>query len=267
MPLLKFLVNLIKMTTLSYVLVCISLFALQRSLIYYPQPSQINTPGSSLKIPITEGELHISVRQSNSPKALIYFGGNAEDVSLNLPNFSQAFPDYAIYLLHYRGYGQSSGAPSEQVIQQDALALFDQVYAKQKDITIIGRSLGSGVAVQVASQRPASKLILITPYDSLEEVAAFHYPYIPVSLLLLDKYESWRYAPQIAIPTLILAAEQDNVIPRANTEKLYSHFKNGLALFKVLANTNHGTISQSSQYLPLLTGFMKKIDGINNQRR
>jgi pimeloyl-ACP methyl ester carboxylesterase len=234
------------------------LFTYQRSLIYYPQPSFIDTPASTLKMPIADGNLQISVRQLNSSKALIYFGGNAEDVSLNLPDFSAAFPDYAIYLLHYRGYGHSSGAPSEQAIQQDAVSLFDKVHAEHPDITLIGRSLGSGVAVRLASLRPLSKLVLITPYNSLEEVAAFHFPYFPISQLLLDKYESWRYAPQITVPTLILTAEHDEIIPRANTEKLYSQFKSGIVSYQILADTDHNTISQSSQYLPLLKEFMKK---------
>jgi uncharacterized protein len=255
---LNFLATVFAISTVIYLTGCATLFASQRSLIYYPQPSVIDTPATTLKMPIDEGELQISVRLLESSKALIYFGGNAEDVSLNLAEFSAAFPDIAIYLLHYRSYGESSGQPSEQAIQQDALSLFDKVYAQHPDITVIGRSLGTGVATHLASSRPVSKLVLVTPYNSLEDVAVLHFPYFPIRQLLVDKYESWRYAPQIKIPTLMLVAEHDEVIPRSNTEKLYSQFKSGMVSYQVLANTDHNTISQSSEYMPLLIAFMKK---------
>jgi uncharacterized protein len=241
-----------------YLVGCVTLFVAQRSMIYYPQRSFINSPVNTLKLSVAGAELQVSVQARNSPSAVIYFGGNAEDVSMNLPEFSEAFPEHALYLLHYRGYGNSSGTPSEQAIQQDALALFDKVYAEHPNIVIIGRSLGSGVAVRLASLRPAAKLILITPFDSLEAVAAHHFPYLPVRWLLLDKYESWRYAAQISVPTLILAAEQDEIIPLENTKLLYSRFNSKLVSFKVLTKTSHNTISESPEYLPLLQEFVQE---------
>ena len=164
------------------------------------------------------------------------------------------FPDHAIYLLHYRGYGGSSGGPSEQALFSDALALFDEAHSKHPNIEVIGRSLGSGVAVYVASLRPAARLVLVTPFDSMQEIAALQYPYVPVRWLLLDKFESWRYAPQITAPTLILAAEHDEIVPRANTELLQSRFKSGLTSIHVLPGTGHNTISNSREYMPLLQG-------------
>lgn len=130
---------------------------------------------------MADAELVVSIRPHDGPKALIYFGGNAEDVSLSLPLFSKAFPEYAIYLLHYRGYGGSSGTPSETALRDDAHALFDKVYTEHPSTVVIGSSLGTGVAVHLASQRPASRLILIMSYDSIQDIAAFRFPYIPVS--------------------------------------------------------------------------------------
>ena len=95
--------------------------------------------------------------------------------------------------------------------------------ARHSQITVIGRSLGSGIATYLASQRPVSRLLLITPYDSIANVAAGRLPMFPVHWLLLDKYESWRYAPQITAPTRILAAEHDDVIPRLHTDALLRH--------------------------------------------
>ena len=232
---------------------CVLLFVVQRSLIYFPQPSALRSP-ATFKLPVAEAEVLVSVRPHEGEKALLYFGGNAEDVSFSLPSFSRDFPEHALYLLHYRGYGGSAGTPSEEAIQKDALALFDAVQAKHPEIVVVGRSLGSGVAVRLASQRPVSRLVLVTPGYSLEELAARLYPYIPVRWLLLDKFESWRYAPRVVAPTVLVVAENDEVIPRASTERLYASFTKGIATLKVVAGASHNTISESPRYLEILKG-------------
>ena len=246
---LRILISLFVVLAILYLGACAVLYAFQRSLIYYPQPRSVGTATTILKLPVPGADVLVSVWPHDGPEALLYFGGNAEDVSRNLPTFSQAFPDHAIYLLHYRGYGGSSGEPSEEAIQRDAIALFDKVHADHPRIAVIGRSLGSGVAVRLASQRPASRLILITPYNSFEEIAASQFPHMPVKWLLRDKFESWRYAPRIAVPTRLIVAGQDEVIPRASTERLYAHFAKGVASLQVIPGTGHNTISGSPQYL------------------
>jgi pimeloyl-ACP methyl ester carboxylesterase len=185
---------------------------------------------------------------------VIYFGGNSEDVSVNMPSLAEEFPESAIYLLHYRGFGGSSGSPSEAALFADGLMLFDEVHSKHSEIVVIGRSLGSGVAVYVASRRPVARLVLVTPFDSVVDIAARLYPFLPVRWLLRDKFESWRFAPQVTASVLMVAAERDEVVPRASTELLYSRFKRGLATLKVLGGT-HNTVSESAEYMPLLRGL------------
>ncbi|NBB64177.1 hypothetical protein GVN18_33460 [Pseudomonas sp. ODNR1LW] len=235
-----------------YLALCAALFVFQRALIYYPQPRSVDSADSLLTLLVDEAQVLVSVRAFKGPKALIYFGGNAEDVSRSLPDFDRAFPDHALYLLHYRGYGGSSGSPSEEAIARDAMALFDKVYAEHPQIAVAGRSLGSGVAVRLASTRPATKLLLITPYNSLEELAERQFRWLPVKWLLKDKYESWRYAEHITVPTRLIAAEQDEVIPGASTRRLYSHFPPGVATLQVIAGTGHNSISNSAEYLKAL---------------
>ena len=238
---------------IGYLALCAGLFFFQRSLIYYPRPKSPNddTTSMSLMPPAPSGVL-VSVRPKDTPRALIYFGGNAENVSYNMPGFSETFADSAIYLMHYRGFGGSSGKPTEKALFADALALFDQVHIQHPQVTVIGRSLGTGVAVYLASQRPVSRLVLVTPFDSLQEIAASQYPYVPVRWFLQDKFESWRYAPSITAPTLIIAAENDEVIPRASTELLCTRFPNGVATFHQIAHVGHNNIAESADYLPLL---------------
>lgn len=237
-----------------YLGLCGVLFFFQRSLIYFPRPSSGSSGATMTTLPITVARVIVCTRPKDTRRAIIYFGGNAEDVSVNLPSFSAAFPDTAIYLLHYRGYGGSSGKPSEGALFADALTLFDEVHPKHTDVYVVGRSLGSGIAVYVASQRPVARLVLVTPYDSLKDLATRQFPYLPVKWLLLDKYESWRFAPHVSAPTLIMAADRDEIIPRASTELLLSRFKTGLASLEVLPGTGHNTISSSPEYMPLLKG-------------
>ncbi len=117
---------------------------------------------------------------------MIYFGGNGEEVSWLVPEFSRV-PDWAALLVNYRGYGLSEGQPSETKLYRDALALYDRA-TRRPDIDsgrviVMGRSLGTGVATYLASQRPVAGVVLISPYDSLVQVAREAYPFLPVNLL------------------------------------------------------------------------------------
>jgi uncharacterized protein len=106
--------------------------------------------------------------------------------------------------------------------------------------------------VHLASVRPVARLVLVTPYDSISALAAQQFPVFPVKLLLTDKFESFRYAPQVTAPTTVVAAEHDEVIPRASSELLYSRFKPGIARYVMIPAAGHNTISDSPMYLPSL---------------
>jgi pimeloyl-ACP methyl ester carboxylesterase len=240
---------------LVYLALCTVLFVFQRSMIYFPQPRSTDRGAVTITLRVDGAELVVTTRERSGPNALIYFGGNAEDASYNLPALSAAFPEHAVYLMNYRGYGGSSGKPSEAALFADALALFDRVRSEHPHIVVVGRSLGSGVAVYLASQRPIARLVLVTPYDSIQGIAARQFRFFPVRWLLLDKFESWRYAARIDVPTLVVAAENDEVIPRESTEALFARFGAGVAALRVIAGTSHNTISDSPEYIPLLQGL------------
>ncbi len=243
---------LVGVAAVAYVGLCALLFFYQRSMIYFPQPRSHGGDSATIALSTSGAQVLVTVRPHIGPSALVYFGGNAEDVSGSLPSLAAAFPDHAIYLLHYRGFGGSSGTPSEAGLMADAIELFDKVHAEHEQVTVIGRSLGSGIAVHLATVRPVSRLVLVTPYNSLQELASHQYPYFPVRWLLRDKFESWKYAEHVTAPTLVIAAEHDEIIPRWSTEGLYAHFREGVASMTVVANTGHNTISDSSEYIPLL---------------
>jgi pimeloyl-ACP methyl ester carboxylesterase len=231
-----------------YALACLGLYLAQRSLIFFPQPRRFGSDASVMTMRLNGTQLMVSSRQQTGSEAVLYFGGNAEDVSGSLPSVTAAFPGRAVYLLHYRGYGGSAGKPTQADVFADALALFDKLHAEHPQITVIGRSLGSGVAVHVASHRPAVRLVLVTPYDSIAGIAADQFPMFPVNFLLTDKFETWRDAPQVTVPTTIIAAQHDEMIPRASSQLLLSRFKAGIARYVEIPDTGHNTISDSPAY-------------------
>jgi pimeloyl-ACP methyl ester carboxylesterase len=246
---------LFSLIALTYIGLCIAVFAVQRSLIYMPQPRALPMSVDAEWIEVEGVRVQLSVRrpagQGDVP-ALIYFGGNAEDVSLSVEPLARAFPGHALYLLHYRGYGGSEGTPSEAALFADALALHAHVAAAHSRIRVLGRSLGSGVAVYLASQREVEQLVLITPYDSIAAVAAQQFPHLPVDWLLLDRFDSVTRAAAVRAPTRILVAERDEVIHPQHSHRLQRAFKPGIAELQVLAGSGHNSISQHPDYWRLL---------------
>lgn len=240
---------------LVYVGLCVALFFSQRSLLYFPPQGSPGHKAPAIAFPVDGADLLISVRPRDGTKAVIYFGGNGEDVSWNLPTLTAAFSEHALFLMNYRSYGGSTGKPTEAALVADALALFDKVHAEHSDIIVMGRSLGSGVAIHLASLRPASRLVLVTPYNSIQDLAAQRYPYFPVRLLMQDKFESWKYAPKIGVPTLVLVAEHDQLVPRDSTDLLVTHFRDGIATAVVIPGTRHNSISESAEYIALLKNW------------
>jgi pimeloyl-ACP methyl ester carboxylesterase len=244
--------RLVMIFVIIYVSICVALFFAQRHFLYFPQPGSPSDHSSKIKLKIDAGDLLITTLELPGENALIYFGGNGEDVTYNLPMLSNTFPNRAIYLMNYRGYGGSAGAPSEASIIADAINLFDVVHRDHKNVVVIGRSLGSGVAVHLASERPVERMILVTPYYSIEELAASEFSLFPVSLILQDKYESWRYTPKVTAPTLLIQAGNDEVIPAESTTKLFQSFHSGIASIILIKGAGHNSISQYPEYAQLL---------------
>ncbi|MSQ63725.1 MAG: alpha/beta hydrolase [Betaproteobacteria bacterium] len=164
------------------------------------------------------------VKAAGIAPLILYFGGNAEETSWMLEEVGNA-PGASWLIVNYRGYGLSEGSPGEAVLVSDALQWFDYAMtlpgAEPKRTFAFGRSLGSGIAVALAAQRPVARLILVTPYDSLAAVAKRHYWYLPVDLLLKHRFDSIALAPALKQPLLCLVAERDEVIPPVHGERLF----------------------------------------------
>jgi pimeloyl-ACP methyl ester carboxylesterase len=234
-------------TAVAYLGICLLFWIAQRSFIYLPRPE---TPDHAAAISLQQpdAELRISQHRHNGPRALIYFGGNAEDVFFTVPELAAAFPDRAIYALHYRGYCGSSGRPTEVALRGDAQAVFDMVHTQHDDIMVVGRSLGSSLAIQLAAERPVSRLVLIAPFESILRIAQRVAPFLPMRLLLRDQYASWRFAPRVHCPTLVLAAAHDELVPMADTKRLLDGFGPGIARLRVIDGADHNSLSDSQAF-------------------
>jgi esterase/lipase len=240
-----------------YIIIGVFLYFKQNDFLYFPTP-KIQSSYKE-KIFVSENEsIRATVLNVGRNKAIIYFGGNAENVDANAEQFSSIFKDYTIYLVKYRGYGMSSGQPTENGLYLDALKIYDTIKKQYKSISIIGRSLGTGVATYLASKRDVKKLVLITPFDSIESVAQERFPIYPMFLLLNDKYKSIDRVNQIKAKTLILIAQNDQIIKKSHTMHLIDKFPRSLLEYKIIENTNHNSISSSKQYYKWLQEFLDK---------
>ena len=121
----------------------------------------------------------------------------------------------------------------------------------------MGRSLGSGVATQLAVERPVARLVLVTPFDSLVALAKEYFRWLPVGLLLRDRYESARRAALVTAPTLLVIAAEDEIIPRHRSLALASAFRPGQARVTVVPGVGHNTLDLSPAYLGSVREFLR----------
>jgi pimeloyl-ACP methyl ester carboxylesterase len=229
-----------------YAMACAWLYFNQASLLYFPVHAA-DTRAQRV-LPGREVRVLYSGRERAGDEALVYFGGNAEDTSRTLPDLADAFPQRSVYALHYRGYGGSAGRPGEDALRGDATALYDLARARHARVLLVGRSLGSGLAVQVAARRDPVQLVLVTPYDSIVALGRAHFPWLPVDWLARERFDSASLAARVRAPTLLLVAGADTLGPRANSARLRARFTPGVATWRVVPGATHNDVSSRADY-------------------
>lgn len=248
--------SIVSTVVLIYAGCCVYLYLAQRSFIYFPTRESTNVAADDLRLKLDGATVQVWRLSGDSDDAIIYFGGNAEDVALNIGRFSTIWPDKAIYLVNYRGYGASEGAPSEAAIAADAQAIYDHASRAHAGISVVGRSLGSGVATFLAATRKVERLVLVTPFDSIVKVAQSSFPIFPVSLLLKDRYDSVSHAARISVPTLILIAGRDEFIPMSSSRSLAAALDPSLTTVTMIDEAGHNTIQDFAGYSTALAEFL-----------
>ena len=239
-----------------YLLLAAFLYIYQRKLIYFPTPTDPGFDADEVIIDNSGIRLHGWVLNPGQPQALLYFGGNSELITHRRGFFEDVFSNYSVYLINYRGYGRSEGRPSETALFSDALAIYDRLCLQHDSIIAYGRSLGSGIAVYLASERPLQRLILLTPYDSITRLAQKLYPMFPVQLLLKDRFDSAARADRVDEPVLITSAEFDHEVPLAHTLALKRRFTRARLTYRMIAGAAHNNIVDFPDYRETVREFM-----------
>ena len=259
----KSVITLLTSIALLYLFAALAMYLLQRKLIYHPTPAIAHSYNERQIVVDTNVTLRIIEANPGKNEAVIYFGGNAELVAGSASDLAAALPNKTLYLVNYRGYGGSDGSPTETQLFNDAEKIFDAVAAingaQHQRISVIGRSLGSGVASYLASRKPVARLILITPFDSILRVAQAAYPVFPVRWLLKDRFESDKYAPLIKAPVLVLLAEHDAVIPSNSSRRLLQRLPDSTQSY-IFNNTGHNDLQTHQDFYPAITTFLNSTD-------
>lgn len=244
---------------LGYLAVCGFMYFEQDRLLYFPS-AEVDRPGAhALRLKSGDAIIKVWELHASAGPGLIYFGGQGDDVGADLNDFAVAFPDRALYLVNYRGYGGSTGQPREAELVADAQIVYDWVAARHDHVVAMGRSLGTGVATALASRRPVAGLVLVTPYDSIANVASDRYPWLPVRLLIKDPYDSVARIRQVKAPVLVLVAGHDESILRPRTDALVASIPSGSGRVVVIPAATHNDIQIFPAYWPSLQSFMSAV--------
>jgi len=241
------------------------LWVVQDKLIFFPQPivSTAHLPPRTepLVVAATDGtKLHGFLVPADvlPAPAVVYFGGNAEEVSWTIA--AERWPRrYTRIALNYRGYGTSEGKPSAEALLADGLAIYDAVAARgdvdRSRIVVFGRSLGTAVATHVAANRPVARTILVSPYDSLAAVGSRHYPLLPVSFILRHRFMPLADAAKCRSPLLAIVAPADAIIPVAHSRALFDAWA-GEKTWREIADADHNTLGATREYWDAIGGFL-----------
>jgi hypothetical protein len=251
------LITIILIAAVAYLAIGVYMYLNQRALIYFPQSGVLYTAEKAIEIPSGNITLRGWVLNEGRDEAIIYFGGNAERPEYSIPDFNDVFEDKTVYLINYRGYGESDGSPTEEGLYADALAIYDHVSQSHEKVSVIGRSIGAGVASYLASQRDVNRLVLIEPFDNMVSVAQSAYPIFPIRLMLKDRFDSASRADNITARTLIIAAGRDEVVPRRSTERLISKFDQDILEVVVIEGATHNDVQDYPQYYRVLGEFIR----------
>jgi fermentation-respiration switch protein FrsA (DUF1100 family) len=244
----SFLVKLAVGALCAWVLVAFAAYLGQRRLMYVPDrahtlPGEVGLDGVEERKLVTPDGARIVAwygKARSGEPTLLYFHGNAGSLAARAERVRRFMAEgWGVYMMSYRGYGGGTGSPTEVANVADARLAYGALVlegVEPSSIILYGESLGTGIAVRIATERPVGGIVLDAPYTSIVDVAAQAYPFLPVRSFLVDRYETVKYIGQVHVPLLILHGEQDGVIPvamgrevfrLANDPKRLATFPNG----------------------------------------
>ena len=224
-----------KILAIAYLMILVLLMFLEESMIFFPSkyPQGIWKPGG---LPFEDAEFQAAdgtklhgwyVPHEHSTATVLFLHGNAGNITDRVDSLERLHEvvGASVLIFDYRGYGRSAGKPSEKGIMADARAarawLAKKENIPEREIVMMGESLGGGVAVDLAAADGARALVLISTFNRLPDVAAYHYPYFPVRLLMRTKFDSESKIPNYRGPLLQFHGRDDTIVPFRFGKKLF----------------------------------------------
>ena len=246
---------------------------IERSFIYFPDrqligdPADYGLPFDDVSFTADDGvQLHGWFVPGESDVTWLWFHGNAGNISHRLENLRLLHDELgvAVFLFDYRGYGRSRGTPSEEGTYRDAEAALAYVLSRPdvdpQRIVYFGRSLGAGVAVELATRQPPFALILESPVPSIADLAKRHYPFLPVSALLRTKYDSLSKIGNVRAPLLVLHGDRDEVVPFEGGRKLFEAAGEPKRFYTISgAGHNDTYVVGGREYFSVLREFVESL--------
>ena len=229
----KNLLQLVLIIFFLYFFVLVFLYFYQRNLLYHPNEN--NYSGDKILVDIKKVKIRTSdniellgwyhEKNLKDLKTLIYFHGNAGSLENRIHKLNH-FQDMNInfLIIAWRGFSGNNGTPSEQGIYEDGKSAINWIAEKkvdEKNIILYGESLGTGVATHLAQNKSYAGIILETPFTSMVHAAKIFYPYVPVNLILKDKFENYKKIKNINSPILVMHGEADQIVPFSMGKKIY----------------------------------------------
>ena len=227
-----------------YVAICVALFFGQRRLQYFPDPLPMNPaaaglPGAeSLALATADGERLVVwwIAPRDGQPVYLYLHGNGNNLEVRADRFARLVADGAgLYAVSWRGYGGSTGFPTEAGLMADARAAYADLTRRVSAdrVVLYGESLGTTVAVLLAAENTVRALLLDSSFDSALDVAHWRFPWLPTSVLLRDTYRADLAAQRVAVPVLQVHCADDPITPLTSAELLHRRFPHAQPLYRI----------------------------------
>jgi pimeloyl-ACP methyl ester carboxylesterase len=223
-----------------YLGICLLLFTQQRRILF-PAPKRAGAPATA----------------AGSP-TVVYFHGNAEAAS-DMGWLAKWFAERGLgfVAVEYPGYGETPGAPSEDGIYAAAEAALKPL--PRESVIIVGQSLGTGPAVEMAARGYGTRLVLLTPFTSIGDAAQLHFPWLPAKWLVRDQFDSASKASRVKVPVLVVHGDQDEVVPYVLGQRLAPMFTQGTLM--TVPGGHHNDLWDRSEVRERIGAFLSQNGG------
>lgn len=255
-----------------YLVILLFVYAMQEKMLFFPSPTIEATPTDieleyqDVNFTTEDGvKLHgWYIPCEDATATLIFCHGNGGNISHRLESIDQFHAlNLSVFIYDYRGYGQSAGKISEKGTYRDAAAAWTYVTGEQNvppdKIIVFGRSLGGGVASWLAANRPAAALILESTFTAIPDIAAIHYPFIPVKWLAKYKYNSRKRVAKLTLPKLFIHSPDDEIVPFKLGQRLYKAAAEPKRFLQLSGGHNDGFTLSHDIYMKGVGEFLSSV--------